>query len=294
MRMLRPIVRLGKASFGQLFVLCAACSAAAPPAAAPEPEPEPILLQASEPPASPPSIPEEPEPPVAALEPEPPPEPPPPEPPPRHPFHEPVGANGAAPAMRIANLSPAACRKELAKSSLPTKRAGETKGIATALRLTGALGGVRFVAPGGKSPYGMLDCRLVLTLRELATVLERHHVAEVRVDNFYRPRSRLPGKRSKKSQHAYGLAMDVMGFRLEDGRSLVVGRDWHGGIGEPACGPLAAPSDPTEETVLLRNLLCDIVRSGVFHHVLTPGFDAAHRTHFHLDIKRNGYAIIVR
>jgi hypothetical protein len=40
--------------------------------------------------------------------------------------------------------------------------------------------------------------------------------------------------------------------------------------------------------------VCDIVRSGLFHHVLTPSYDAAHRDHLHLDIKREGWAVIVR
>jgi hypothetical protein len=212
----------------------------------------------------------------------------------RHPFHEPLGAGGKAPAMRIANLSPAACRAELVKRGLPTKPAGTAlRGIATPVRLTGPIRGVRFGAPGGRSPYGVLDCRLVLVLDELARVLERNTVVAVHTDNFYRPKAHLPGKKRAKSQHAYGLAMDVVSFQLKDGRTLVVERDWHGGIGDPACGPDSSPAEPTEETILLRNIVCEIGREGVFHHLLTPGFDAAHRTHLHLDIKRDGRAIIV-
>ena len=31
--------------------------------------------------------------------------------------------------------------------------------------------------------------------------------------------------------------------------------------------------------------MCEVARKGLFHDVLTPSFNAAHRTHFHFDIK---------
>lgn len=274
---------------------CAALACAPGPAGSP-PAAEPLALQASEPSHLVP----QPEPLEPAVPEEPAPEEPaaeapatPPEEPVRHPFHDPVAPNGKAPAMRTANLSPAACRAELARRKLPARRVGgNVPGIATPVRLDGEIGGVRFVAPGGKSPYGLLDCRLLLALDELAAVLVRHGVARVWVDNFYRPRARLPGK-AKRSQHAYGLAMDVMRFELRDGRTLSVEHDWHGAIGRPACGPESNPDAPSEQTVALRNLVCDLGRAGVFHHLLTPNFDAAHRDHLHLDIQRGARAVIV-
>lgn len=222
--------------------------------------------------------------------------PPAPEPEPepeRHPFHEPLPERFAdAPAMRIANLAPASCRAELAKKKLPFTRAGETRGIANALRVSGKLGSVRFIAPGKQSKFGLLDCRLALTLEHFADLLAEHGVVAVRVDNFYRPQAKL--RKHVKSQHAHGLAMDVTSFELADGRSLVVERDWHGSIGAPACGPEARPDAPSEETIALRNLVCAMVKRGLFHHVLTPNYNAAHRDHLHLDIKRDGWKIGVR
>jgi hypothetical protein len=139
----------------------------------------------------------------------------------------------------------------------------------------------------------MLDCRLVLALDELARVLELHGVVKVHVDNLYRPRARLPGKR-KPSQHAHGLAVDVRALELGDGRLLVVERDWSGPTATPPCGPGSGLEARSEEAVALRNIVCDIVRQGVFHHVLTPSYDAAHRDHVHMDIKRDASGVIVR
>ena len=153
------------------------------------------------------------------------------------------------------------------------------------MRITGPLRGVRFVTPGKKSIYGKLDCRLALVLDELAGVLERHGVASVRVDNLYRPRAKLPGRRTS-SQHRYGLAVDVMAFELADGTTLSVESDWHGEIGSTPCGPEARLVDASPAAIALRNLVCDVARSALFHHILTPSYNDAHRDHVHLDIKR--------
>jgi hypothetical protein len=191
-----------------------------------------------------------------------------------------------APAIRYANLSPGACRAELRKREIAPRNAGvATPGVATPVRIAGPLRGVAFVAPGRRSIYGVLDCRLLLVLDDLAEVLARHDVAAVLVDNFYRRRARLPG-RKLRSQHAYGLAADVYGFKLSDGRELFVERDWQGQIGEPSCGPESRIIGGTDASLALRNLVCDIARAGLFHHILTPNFDEAHENHLHLDIKR--------
>lgn len=209
---------------------------------------------------------------------------------PRQPFHElmpePALAPGT-PALSFANLSAARCRAELKKKQIETKAPkAAPKTILVPLRLAGKLRGVRFVTAPAPSPYGIVDCRLVLALDELASVLSTFDVVTIRVDNLYRPRAKLPGS-PKRSQHAYGLAADITSFTLADGRTLSVEDDWHASIGEKACGPDAVMSDPNDESITLRNIVCEIARRGIFHHMLTPGFNAAHRTHFHFDIQRN-------
>ena len=205
------------------------------------------------------------------------------------PFQAPLPAAGlgkASPALQAANLSPAQCRAELGRRRLSVKRAGRAApGVATPVRLAGALSGVRFVAPGASSPYGILDCRLVLALDALAAVLAKHDVVEARIDNLYRPRARLPGKKLP-SQHSYGLAVDLMSLTLKDGRELSVERDFAGALGDPPCGPESQVVPSTESAIALRNIVCAVAREGIFHYLLTPNFNAAHRDHLHLDIKR--------
>ncbi|MEZ4374970.1 MAG: extensin family protein [Polyangiaceae bacterium] len=195
-------------------------------------------------------------------------------------------------ARRFANLSPGQCMKQLRAAKLPVKHwGGPAKGIANPHKLDGALAGVKFVFPGGKSPFGVLDCRLVLALNEFARVLAAHSVVRVQLDNMYRPHSRLPrhhrGKPRNPSQHSYGLAADITRFWLADGSVLSVEDDWHGELGAPACGPDAVLNEPDADSIRLRNLVCAVAREGIFNHMLTPGFNAAHRNHFHFDIKRD-------
>ncbi len=196
------------------------------------------------------------------------------------------------PASRWASLSGPQCLAELARRKVGVARVkGAASGVALPVRVTGPIEGVKFLTPGKKSPYGILDCRLALALADLALVLKRHDVVSVQVDNMYRPRAHLPGKK-KPSQHSYGLAIDLTRLKRADGTELIVERDFEGAIGEPVCGA-SARAELSTEAAALRNVICDVARSGLFHHILTPNHDAAHRDHFHLDIARGARQRII-
>ncbi|MFB3304459.1 extensin family protein [Pseudomonas sp. AMR01] len=73
------------------------------------------------------------------------------------------------------------------------------------------------------------------------------------------------------SQHASANALDIAGFRLADGRSISVLKDW--------------PGEGANARFLrqIRDGACDD-----FNVVLSPDYNAAHRNHFHLDMGRWG------
>ncbi len=210
---------------------------------------------------------------------------------PEYAFQQPVSPRllpPEAPAMRYANLSPGACRAELKQRELPVVRDRRpTPGVATGLRFTEPIHGVTIVAPGKPTTYGVMDCRLALTMDDAAKILAEFGVVRLRVDNTYRRGANLPGRRARRSQHAHGLAADITAFYLAGGREVNVERDWSGERGDPVCGPEAHVAVPTENVILLRNIACELGRSGLFHTMLTPNYDAAHRNHFHFDIKRD-------
>ncbi|NUP06898.1 MAG: hypothetical protein HOW73_12670 [Polyangiaceae bacterium] len=217
-----------------------------------------------------------------------------------HPFREPLPALGSdTTASRFAGLSDRECAKELERRGLPFEPSEErADGISKPLRVNGPIHEIRFVTPRAPSPFGMLDCRLALALGDLATALARYDVVEVRVDNFYRKNAALPGKRKGKkrklSQHAHALAADITALKLKDGRTLSVPGDWHAPIGSVSCGPDAVMNEPSANSIELRNIVCDVARQGIFHHMLTPSYNAAHQSHFHFDLERGAKKSSVR
>jgi hypothetical protein len=199
-----------------------------------------------------------------------------------------------AAARRYGNLSPTLCSKELRNWKDSFKRVGAYKGIATPTRVIGPIEGVKFRVPGEKSKFGILDCRLALTLVEFARFLRDRDVTEVVVDNFYRLNARLPSARSKRSQHAYALAIDLRSFRLSDGRVWDIEKDWGASTDTEACGPQATLAFPSEHTEGLRTLVCELFAEQIFSHHLTPSHDMAHRNHLHLDIKRDAKSAVIK
>lgn len=216
----------------------------------------------------------------------------------RHPFHEelpPVEDRMKGPATRFANMQESECEKQLGLTGelgRAFKAQGGVNGVSAPLRFVGELDGIKFKVPPPNVTFGVLDCRQALLWIQLLPVLHEHQVRAVRIDNFYRNSARI--RRGQKSQHAYGLAADVVSLTLEDGTELSVPDDFLGQPGEPPCGNRAAihPQKTTtlervEAAVKLRNLVCEFARMGAFHHILTPNYNKAHESHLHLDIKRD-------
>ncbi len=103
-------------------------------------------------------------------------------------------------------------------------------------------------------------------LQRLAMADLGHYV--VRIDHLgaYSCRANT-GHRERLSEHAYGLAIDISGFRLSDGEVISIERDWS------RAGPRSAFLHQ------LAQAAC-----GYFSVVLTPDSNADHFNHFHLDL----------
>ncbi len=83
-----------------------------------------------------------------------------------------------------------------------------------------------------------------------------------------RPRNNQRG--AKVSEHAFGNALDVMGFALADGREVSVVKGWKG--------------SPAEQE-FLREVFVGACR--YFTTVLGPGSNAYHYDHLHIDLARH-------
>ncbi|HWD57999.1 MAG TPA: extensin family protein [Stellaceae bacterium] len=93
-----------------------------------------------------------------------------------------------------------------------------------------------------------------------------HYVVRIEHLGAYSCRANS-GRPGRLSEHAYGLAIDISGFRLSDGSRVSVEHDWR------APGPKAA---------FLHHLAH--AACGYFSVVLTPDSNADHFNHFHLDL----------
>ncbi|WP_246731366.1 extensin family protein [Methylocapsa sp. S129] len=77
---------------------------------------------------------------------------------------------------------------------------------------------------------------------------------------------------ARLSEHAFGNAIDISGFKLADGRNIVIVQDWK--------------KTDTQESAFLHE-----VHAGACQHfttVLGPGADVFHYNHFHLDLAMHG------
>lgn len=123
----------------------------------------------------------------------------------------------------------------------------------------------------------LVDCRLAEQLAlwlagAVAPILANGYSARVTAVTTgpgYVCRNRNNAATGKISAHALGLALDISGFRLADGRTL----------------PAAVEREATADALTsLRVAAC-----GWFTTVLGPGSDPEHADHLHVDIvKRNG------
>jgi hypothetical protein len=103
---------------------------------------------------------------------------------------------------------------------------------------------------------------------------ERGEVTALEHGSTYVCRQRASGGRI--SEHGFGNAIDVMGFRFETGEPI--------------------PVEPRERDGTFAEAFQDAVRSAAclrFTTVLGPGTDAAHADHLHLDVKerRGGFRL---
>jgi hypothetical protein len=72
---------------------------------------------------------------------------------------------------------------------------------------------------------------------------------------------------ARRSQHASANALDIAGFRLQDGRRISVAGDWTG------------TGDQARFLRLVHDAACK-----AFNTTLGPQYNAAHRDHFHVDM----------
>ena len=107
------------------------------------------------------------------------------------------------------------------------------------------------------------------TLQPAAQSLYRQKIARVDHLGSFACRNVYNRESGALSRHASADALDIAGFRLADGRTISVLKDW---------------PRQNQDAEFLRQLRDGACES--FSVVLSPDYNAAHRNHFHVDVGR--------
>jgi len=160
-------------------------------------------------------------------------------------------------------------------TALPARNDGARCGYADALRF--GEGGARQIAfaPAGLGVSCPVAAALAVWEWEVVQPAALRHFGRrvTRIDHFgsYSCR-RLYGRDGGNwSEHATADAIDIAGFRLDDGRRITVVKDWDG----------ERPNAAFLREV--RDGACDL-----FATTLSPDYNAAHADHLHLDQAERG------
>jgi hypothetical protein len=186
----------------------------------------------------------------------------------------PIGAFTGRKLVRLGD-EPALCKSLLGRAGIayapvPPRRDGAQCGHSDAIRFTG--GGALGIGwrPGGVGKSCPVAAGLALWEWHVVQPAALKHFGSrvATIDHFgsYNCRRLYGRDEGPWSEHATANAIDVAGFRLEDGTRISVLRDWTGE------GPRAE---------FLREVRDGACR--LFATALSPDYNEAHRDHFHFD-----------
>ena len=187
-----------------------------------------------------------------------------------------------APALCLAALDAAG----LAFTPLPDAEAGPD----CPLRNTVRLARTRVSSLGGSL---VMSCPAAVSL----ALWERHVVQPAALRHFGVPLARIDQvgtlacrnvygqAEGRRSRHATAYAIDITGFRFADGRRVRVVSDWKAPATSSAAMQASGDGAATDSAAPGASFLAEVQRGacGFFDGVLGPGYNAAHRDHFHLD-----------
>ncbi len=154
-------------------------------------------------------------------------------------------------------------------------RAPGACGIDRPLKVSAVTGGRVTVGPSATVNCPMtasLEIWMTSAVQPAAMAWFGEPVVEIRQIADYACRRRNNESRAKLSEHAFGNALDIAGFRLASGRQITIKRDWRGEINGRS---------------FLRESFAAACQQ--FKTVLGPGV-RNHSDHFHLDLAHHDKA----
>jgi hypothetical protein len=183
-------------------------------------------------------------------------------------------------------LPPAAtCQERLVQLGIDFDVAGPSKGVADPVSVKLPLNGIQYYGYGGSTPQTklMMDCSLAVALHRLGEVAKAFDIVALEHIGIYNYRCIGGGDPStgcELSQHAFAKAIDIHELRDKNGVTYNTETDW---VIDPDDKTCTAPTANNKDK-LLHDIVCEWHKQKVFHILLTPNYNAAHRNHFHVDL----------
>lgn len=143
--------------------------------------------------------------------------------------------------------------------------------IRAPLKVSGALGGRVKITPTatlGCPMTASLDRWIHNSVQKAAHRQFGQPVVEIKQISSYSCRGRNGRRSGPLSEHSYGNALDIAGFRLADGTLITVVKGWWRGS--------------AREKAFLREVFAGACTE--FYTLLGPGSDRHHYNHFHMDL----------
>lgn len=196
--------------------------------------------------------------------------------------------------ITIADAQVSDCRGWLDLYKLDYTIGPANQGIADPVTVKLPLNGMGYRYSGNAEPRKTLygDCTLMKSLAQAAGIVRRHGVKEVVDLGIYNYRcidqTKTPPNCSM-SQHAYAKAIDIAELVATDGTSYSVLKDWV----IDTTGETCEAATENAKDGFLHQVICELKAADVWNIVLTPNYNAAHRSHFHVDLT-NGSDVIER
>ena len=125
---------------------------------------------------------------------------------------------------------------------------------------------------GTATDRSLASCEMAHSIADTVVDVEPFGVAAIRHVGTYN--CRVIGGTSSLSRHGYGDAIDIYGFRFEDGRLWTLLDHWEHDTTSPE----------SEAAKFLYDAAHRWYDDWVWNIILTPNYNAAHDNHFHVDL----------
>jgi len=127
----------------------------------------------------------------------------------------------------------------------------------------------------------LVTCQMALALVDFERIVQeearRHLRSRVRrIEHLGTYNCRKMVRFERRSEHSFANGIDVRRFRLANGETVDVRRDFHPNV----------RVTKNSKTRFLRAVSRRLYEENVFSSVITPFFDELHRNHIHLDLAR--------